>query len=124
MDRTPDATYELADDPGHPIPRVYAYDTALTFEGGGAYLGIVIATPLDATARSLMRLRAKEKFYLDGLYSEWGRHKWGTPKEGKMKIYVYIHPASSQEAFDMLSAFCSEARNRGVELVTIKAIPP
>jgi hypothetical protein len=61
MCRTPDAVYELADDSSHPIPRVYAYDTALTFKGGGAYLGIVIATPLDATSRSLMRLREKRR---------------------------------------------------------------
>ena len=33
-----------------------------------------------------MRLRAKEEFYLDSLYSEWGRNEWGTPKKGKMKI--------------------------------------
>lgn len=72
MCSTPDASYELADDPGHPIARVFAYDTALTFEGGGAYLGIVIATPLDASSRSLMRLREKEKFYLDSSFPSGG----------------------------------------------------
>lgn len=37
-----------------------------------------------------------------------------------MKIYVHIHPDSCQKAFDMLSAFSSEARDRGVELVMME----
>src|SRR5205823_4459251 len=89
-----DRQRELTDDLMHPIPRVHAYDTVLTLGGGGAYLGMVIAAPLDAGTRSLSRLREKQRFYLDSFYSEFGRKEWGTPKDGKMKIYVSVHPES------------------------------
>jgi hypothetical protein len=111
---------ELTDDLMHPIPRVHAYDTVLTFDGGGAYLGMVIAAPLDAGTRSLSRLQEKQRFYLDSFYSEFGRKEWGTPKDGKMKIYVSAHPESSNEAFEVLSTFVREARDRGVEVVITK----
>lgn len=108
---------QLADDFAHPIPRVYAYDTVLTLGGGGAYIGIVIAAPLDASERSLSRLRAKQRFYLESFFSDFGHKQWGTPKDRKMKIYVNIHPASSPQAFEVLHAFESEARDRGVDVV-------
>lgn len=120
---TPDTSHELSDDPSHPIPRVHAYDTVLALGDGGAYLGIVIAAPLDATARSLRRLREKQKFYLESFYSEFGRKEWGTPKEGKMRIYINVHPSSSQEVFGTLRAFCGEARSRGVEVVITEETP-
>jgi hypothetical protein len=111
---------ELTDDLTHPIATVHSYDAVLTLGGGGVYLGIVIAAPLDASARSLARLREKQRFYLDSFFSEFGREKWGTPKDGKMKIYVSVHPASSQEAFKILDAFCDEARGRGIEILISK----
>jgi hypothetical protein len=113
----------LADDLTHPVSRVHTYDTVLALGGGGAYLGIVIATPLDASARSLARLQEKQRFYLDSFYSEFGREQWGTPKSGKMKVYVSVHPASSQEAFETLDAFCDQARGRGIEVVISKTTP-
>lgn len=113
---------QFPDDLAHPIPCVYAYDTVLTFAGGGAYLGIVIAAPLDASIQSLARLRAKLTFYLDGFYSAFGRKQWSTPKSGKMKIYVNVHPESSEQTFRILDAFDAEASSRGVELVISKEL--
>jgi hypothetical protein len=118
-----DRRWELNDDLMHPIPRVHAYDTMVILGDGGAYLGMVIAAPLDASTRSLSRLREKQRFYLDSFYSEYGRREWGTPKDGKMKIYVSVHPESSEEAFEMLNTFEREARDRGVEVVMMKSIP-
>src|SRR5436309_5628494 len=97
-----DKKLEFTDQPGHPIPCVYTYDAALTFDGGGAYLGIVIATPLGDDPQSLARLKEKLSFYLESLYSEFGRQEWGTPVPGKMKIYVRVHPNSSEETFTIL----------------------
>lgn len=108
---------KFPDDLAHPIPRVYTYDTVLTFAGGGAYLGIVIAAPLDASTRSLARLREKLRFYLDSFQSDFGRKEWGTPKPGKMKIYINVHPQSSEETLQILKTFHPEASARGVELV-------
>ena len=118
-----DKGLELADDSTHPIPSVHIYDFVLTLGGGGAYLLITIATPLDASARSLARLNEKLRFYLESFWSEFGRREWGTPKEGKMKIYVNIHPNSSQKAFERLDSFLAEAHDRGVDVVIMKGAP-
>lgn len=61
----------------------------------------VIAAPLDAGTRSLQRLREKLGVYPDSFHSELGRKQWGTPRDGKMKIYVSVHPASSQEVLNI-----------------------
>lgn len=113
---------QFADDPAHPLPRVHAYDTVLTIGGGGAYLGIVIAAPLDGSVRSLARLREKLSFYLESFDSAFGRREWGTPKPGKMKIYVNVHPKSSEEAFQILDSFHSEALARDVEVIVNRAL--
>src|SRR5262245_56968302 len=55
----------LADDFFHPIRQVHIFDTVLPLQGGGVYLGIVIASPLDDSDRSIARLREKERFYFD-----------------------------------------------------------
>jgi hypothetical protein len=81
---------------------VYAYDADLTFDGGGAYLAIVIAAPLDASTRSIARLQERLRFYLDSFYSEFGQKTWGTPVTGKIKIYVRVHPNSSDQTFQIL----------------------
>jgi hypothetical protein len=118
-----DKDSDLADDPAHPLPSVDVFDAVLTVGGGGASLGMVIAAPLEASTRSLARLNEKLKFYLDSFWSEFGHREWGTPKEGKMKIYVRIHPGSSQEVFERLESFSAEARSRGVDVVTTRIEP-
>jgi hypothetical protein len=107
----------LKDDALHPIPAVHSYDTVLTFDGGGAYLGIVIATPIDASERSLHRLKEKQRFYLESFYSDYGHEMWNTPKEGKMRIYFKIHPDSSEVVFKLVEGFSEVARSRGVQVV-------
>jgi hypothetical protein len=118
-----DIQSDLADDDTHPIPSVHVYDFALTFAGGGARLLITIATPLDASARSLARLNEKLRFYIDSFWSEFGQREWGTPKEGKMKIYVNIHPESSRGAFERIDSFSVEAHSRGVDVEIMKWQP-
>ena len=118
-----DAESALVDDPAHPLPSVDVFDAVLTMDGGGAYLGLVIATPLEASVVSLARLNEKLRFYLGSFWSEFGQREWGTPKEGKMKIYVRIHPESSQEIFERLEAFSAEACSRGVDVVITRIEP-
>jgi hypothetical protein len=118
-----DKDLALADDPAHPIPSVNVFDAALTMGGGGASLGIVIAAPLEANTRSLARLNEKLRFYLNSFWTEFGHREWGTPREGKMKIYVRIHSGSSPEVFERLDSFSAEARSRGVDTVITRIEP-
>lgn len=109
-------TTDLRPDEAHPIPDVYTYDNVVTFDGGGAFLGMVISDPLDGSERSLRRFEEKQRFYLESFFSEYGRREWNTPRAGKMRIYVRIHPDSSPAAFELLRKFESEATGRGVEI--------
>jgi hypothetical protein len=113
---------ELADDFSHPIRQVRVFDTVLPLQGGGAYVGIVIATPLDASKRSILRLKEKSQFYLESFFAVHGREVWGTPKVGKMRIYVNIHPDSSAAAFHELDNFRELARERGVDVLIEKTL--
>jgi hypothetical protein len=45
-----DTESELVDDSAHSISSVNVYDAVLTMEGDGAYLGIVIAAPVDTNS--------------------------------------------------------------------------
>jgi hypothetical protein len=108
---------DLADDFSHPIRQVHIFDTVLPLQGGGAYIGVVVASPLDDTQRSITRLREKLRFYLENFFTTHGRDVWGTPKAGKMRIYVNIHPDSSTLAFRVLDDFREEALHRGVHVI-------
>jgi len=107
----------FGDDENNPISFVHRYDTVVTFDGGGAYLGIVIAAPLLSDHRSIARLKEKLRFYLESFFSPFGQQTWQTPREGKMKIYIKIHHDSCPEAFAIMQNFKDVAARRGVELV-------
>jgi len=114
--KTTGSDAQFRDDFEHPIPRVYAYDTVLALGNGGAYLGVVIASPLDASPRSLARLREKLRFYLESFFSDFALKEWKTPKEGKMRIYINIHSESCKDAFEIIGTFEEQAHGRGVLL--------
>ena len=106
----------LSVDESHPIVSVHAFDNVITFDGGGAYLGMVIASPLDSSERSMARLVEKQQFYLDSFFSDYGKNEWGTPREGKMVIFVSLHPSSSPAVFEQFRSFEEMARRRGVQV--------
>ena len=67
--------------------------------------------------RSVSRLREKQRVYLDSFFSEYGHREWGTPKAGKMKIYMSVPPQSSVEALEIIESFRREAGERGVDVI-------
>jgi hypothetical protein len=54
---------------------------------------------------------------LDSFHSDFGRKEWDTPKPGKMKIYIDVHPQSSEQTFQTIETFHAKASAQGVELV-------
>jgi hypothetical protein len=111
-------------DPSHPIPHVFAYDVVLTFDGGGAFLGIMIASPLGDDARSRARLNEKLRFYMESFFSDYGKKEWDAPKEGRMKIFVKIHQDSTATSFEVIEEAKVQAARRGIEMIVTKWLPP
>jgi hypothetical protein len=80
-------------DERHPIPRVDAYDALLTTDQG-AYLGLVIASPLRDDEVSRIRLQRKLEMYMTYFQSPEYRDRCGAPSPTHCKIYVSIHSKS------------------------------
>ena len=107
----------FADDDSHPIPRVGVIDVVRTFKGGGAYYGLVIATPLESDERSIARLVKKLEGYVSDFFSAESAAAQGTPKPGKMRIYVNVHPDSDPRVFEILREYEPWIRRNGIKLI-------
>jgi hypothetical protein len=105
------------DDESHPIPRVGVIDCTLALEGGGAYYGLVIASPMQSDERSRKRLDRKLQNYINDFLSEQSAKERGTPKIGKMRIYVGIHPASDPEIFSLIESWRERIERNSIELL-------
>jgi hypothetical protein len=103
----------LAIDEHHPIPRVDAYDTLLKTERG-AYLGLVIASPLRDDAHSRQRLQRKLEIYLEYFQSPEYRERCGPPKPDRSRIYVSIHSTSDPAMLDLVNHFLDQMLVNGI----------
>ena len=91
-----------SDDEAHPIPRIGVIDVETRLKSGGAYYGLVIASPLTADERSQKRLIQKIQHYIEDFHSEKSRQRMGSPDPEKARIYIVIHPDSAPEIFTLL----------------------
>jgi hypothetical protein len=114
----------FATDDSLPIPRVDVIDAVLTLEGGGAYYGLVIATPLKSDERSIARLVKKLERYVSDFFSPESAAAQGTPKPGKMRIYVNVHPDSDPRVFAILREYEPWIRNNGIKLIVSTDVRP
>ena len=90
-------------DDSHPIPNLDVIDAFGVKNDGGATLALVIATPLDASPRSVFRLFKKVEGYLAYIASEAFRAECGPPSPENTAIRVRIHRESAPEIFDLLA---------------------
>ena len=90
------------DDPQHPIPSLSGLDFVAQRRTGGADLGIVIATPLNADERSQRRLLDKIELYLRFISSAEFQAQFGTPDPSNTQVLVAIHAGSHPAIFDLL----------------------
>jgi hypothetical protein len=91
------------DDPDHPIPSLSGLDFVAQRRLGGADLGIIIATPLDADERSQQRLLDKIELYLRFISSAEFQAEFGAPDPSTTQILVAIHAESHPAIFDLLN---------------------
>jgi len=112
----------LFDDDSHPIPCVHVIDAWISLDGGGAYFGLVIASPLYYDERSIFRLNRKFEGYVSEFFSPNAMVNYGTPKAGKMRIYVSIHPESDRRVFEILEEFEHRIGEKGIRLIVSKKL--
>ena len=109
------------EDANHPIPRLDTYDTLLEF-AKGAYLGIVIATPLKDDERSRARLRRKFEVALGYFRSVDYLARCGTPQPAHCRLYVNIHSGSDAEMLRLVEQHCAEIAASGITpVITFEA---
>ena len=60
----------------------------------------VAAEPMSVDARSRKRPQRKSQNYIDDFFTEESARLRGTPKKGKMRIYVNVRPDSDPKAFE------------------------
>lgn len=94
---------QFEDDDDHPIPSLRVVDVIAAKVHGGADLVIVIASPLEADARSQHRLLGKIEAYLGYIVSDDFRVEFGQPTPENTAIVVKLHPESAPEIADLLA---------------------
>jgi hypothetical protein len=85
------------DDASHPIPSPTNLDIHAVMRGGGSDLGIVVATPLQADARSVYRLVQKMDNYLEFIARASYQEQCGAPSKESTRIIVRLHEATDPE---------------------------
>ena len=90
-------------DESHPIQNLDVIDALGVKNEGGALLALIIAAPLDASARSVFRLFRKIEGYLAYVASDAFRAECGPPSPETTDIRVRIHRESAPEIFDLLA---------------------
>jgi hypothetical protein len=100
-------------DERHPIPRVDAYDALLTTDQG-AYLGLVIASPLRDDEVSRIRLQRKLEMYMTYFQSPEYRDRCGAPSPTHCKIYVSIHSSSDAAMLDLVNHYLDQMPSNGI----------
>jgi hypothetical protein len=89
-------------DEAHPIPNLEVVDVYTVKKGGGAWLSIVIASPLQDDDRSLERLLKKIERYLDFTRAPEFVAACGVATVANTEVQVLIHPQSAPLAFKLL----------------------
>jgi uncharacterized protein YtpQ (UPF0354 family) len=100
-------------DDTHPIPNLTVIDVHGVRESGGSVMSMIIATPMDATPRSIFRLFRKLTGHLDYKDTAEYREQCG---DGMTDIEVSIHPDSDAAVFDLLAVLPDFVERHGARL--------
>jgi hypothetical protein len=109
-------------DASHPIPDLDALDMHVERRDGGDTLSIIIASPMQADARSVYRLFRKLDVYLRYLSSSDFVSKYGPPVPDKTEIAIHLHRMSDKRLVGLLHSREAWAADRGAKLSVIQAL--
>jgi hypothetical protein len=101
------------EDVNHPIPRLDTLDVHLNTERG-AYVGIVIASPLRDDPVSRARLQRKVEVSLGFFQSEEYRGEHGAPEHGRSRLWISIHSGSDPAMLELVDHYRAEIEANGV----------
>ena len=110
---TADSDAGPIEDIDHPIPRLDTLDV-LRFTDRGAYVGIVIASPLKDDAISRARLLRKIEVSLGYFRSAEYRERYGAPDPKRSRLWVHVHADSDARMLALLEHYCSQFVANGV----------
>jgi hypothetical protein len=91
------------DDETHPIPHLGKIDVAVELKNGG-YYAIVLTKPLVNDLVTRQRLLRKLDNYLSDFHSQGFKDQNGAPLEGKLRIFVSLHPDTEAGIIDFLNS--------------------
>ena len=101
------------EDVNHPIPRLDTLDAVVDTDRG-AYLGIVIATPLRDDEVSRERLRRKFELSLGYFQTPEYRERCGLPMPDRSKIYLNIHADSDSSMLELVERYMAQVLANGI----------
>ncbi len=109
-------------DESHPIPDLDVLDMHAERRDGGNTLSIIIASPMQADARSVYRLFRKLDAYLSYINSSDFESKYGSSVQEKTEIAVHLHRMSDKRLVSLLHSRVAWAADRGAKLSVIQAL--
>jgi hypothetical protein len=92
------------EDANHPIPRLDTLDVHLSTDKG-AYVGIVIATPLKNDDLSKARLQRKIEISLEYFLSSEYRALHGAPCRTKSRLWINVHADTDAEMLALIEHY-------------------
>lgn len=105
------------DDESHAIPSPSNLDIHAVKRGGGSDLVIIIATPLQADARSVYRLFQKIDNYLQFIAGDAYKKECGAPSKESTRIIVRAHEETDPAILELLGGVGDWVTTRNASLV-------
>ena len=93
-----------AEDRDHPIPRLDTLDVHVETKRG-AFVAIIIATPLRDDEMSRARLQEKVEVSLSYFQSAEYREKYGTPCRAHSRIWIKVHCNSDTAMLQLIEHY-------------------
>jgi hypothetical protein len=93
-----------AEDQSHPIPRLDTLDVHVTTDKG-AYVGIVIASPLKDDEVSRARLQEKVEVTLSYFQTAEYREKYGRPCRERSRFWFNVHCESDPSMLELIEHY-------------------
>lgn len=104
------------EDPSHPIPRLDTLDVHLSTDQG-AYVGIVVASPLRDDNMSRARLQQKVEVSVSYFQSAEYREKYGLPCREHSRLWINVHCDSDATMLQLIEYYRAQIEANGMTAV-------